>query len=325
METRKIQITGKSTYIVTLPKKWAIKSGMEAGTLVNMSYQEDGSLIIIPPKKSEKAFVVKKLSMKGSLEELKRQIIDTYILGGYSVLEVKIDGVPEAKKEVKDLCRNLIGFEIVGGKGSKILIQDFLDMDEFTIEAGLKRMASLIFFMFNELLEALRLEDYEALKGVVEKDIDVDTMFFLLSKLYISRLNLKKVSKNDNLNLIEAFYYRCVAENLKRIGVQVVKVAQIFEREKFLDSEKYSAEGKEKFQELGELTQQLVSDSVRAFRLSDFQLAKDTFNEINTFEKQFFALKSLEEVPSCGVLDSFDRIKDYAGNIAEFTLDLSQL
>jgi phosphate uptake regulator len=319
METRKIQITGKSTYIVTLPKKWAIKSGMEAGALVNISYQEDGSLMIIPPKKSKNASVVKKLSMKGNLEELKTQIIGAYILGGYSVLEVKVEGLPEAKKEVKELCRNLIGFEIVGGKSSKILIQDFLDMDEFTIEAGLKRMASLVFFMFNELLEALQLENPETLKGVVEKDADVDTMFYLLSKLYISRLNLKKVSKNDNLSLIDAFYYRCVAENLKRIGAQLAKVAQSFEREKF------SAEGMEKFQELGCLTQQLVSDSVRAFRLSDLQLAKNALNEKNEFEKQFFALKNLEKLPLFEILDSFDRIKDYAGNIAEFTIDLSQL
>jgi phosphate uptake regulator len=49
METRKVQVTGKSTYIVTLPKRWAVDSGLVAGSLVRVSYQDDGSIAIIPP------------------------------------------------------------------------------------------------------------------------------------------------------------------------------------------------------------------------------------------------------------------------------------
>jgi len=46
MDTRKVQVTGKSTYIVTLPKKWAVDSGLVAGSLVRISYQDDGSIAI---------------------------------------------------------------------------------------------------------------------------------------------------------------------------------------------------------------------------------------------------------------------------------------
>jgi len=80
MDMRKVQLTGKSTYIVTLPKKWAISSGLVAGSLLTVSYQDDGSLVITPPF-CETASPKKRLRFDGSLDELKRDIIGSYIMG----------------------------------------------------------------------------------------------------------------------------------------------------------------------------------------------------------------------------------------------------
>jgi phosphate uptake regulator len=35
-EARKVQITGKSTYMITLPKKWALDVGLQPGSLVSL-------------------------------------------------------------------------------------------------------------------------------------------------------------------------------------------------------------------------------------------------------------------------------------------------
>ncbi len=121
----------------------------------------------------------------------------------------------EVKNEIRELCKVLIGFEIVEADSSRILIQDILDTDEFTIEAGFKRMSSLVFLMFNDLLDSLRAADPEIIRDIISRDEDVDKIFFLLSKLFTSRLNLKKASKNDRLSLIEAFYYRLAASELE--------------------------------------------------------------------------------------------------------------
>ena len=34
MDTRKVQRTGKSTFIVSLPKSWATKNGISAGSII---------------------------------------------------------------------------------------------------------------------------------------------------------------------------------------------------------------------------------------------------------------------------------------------------
>ncbi len=47
-ETRKIQFTGKSTYIVSLPKKWINDLGLKQGDQVSVGRQGISGLKIIP-------------------------------------------------------------------------------------------------------------------------------------------------------------------------------------------------------------------------------------------------------------------------------------
>lgn len=41
-------MTGKSTYIVSLPKKWVEEVGMERGETVTILQQNDKSLLVVP-------------------------------------------------------------------------------------------------------------------------------------------------------------------------------------------------------------------------------------------------------------------------------------
>ncbi|WP_440946409.1 PhoU domain-containing protein [Methanosarcina sp. T3] len=320
METRKVQITGKSTYILTLPKKWVTKSVLGAGSSVGLSYQEDGSLVI-SPLTLRKSTASRRLVMKESVDELKRNIIGAYIMGSCQFLEISgIEGRQEIKNEIKELCKVLIGYEIVEVGDSRILIQDILDMDEFTIEAGFKRMSSLVFLMFNDLLEILKARDPEAIRDIRRRDEDVNKIFFLLSKLIVSRLNLNKTSKNDRLRLIEAFYYRLAACELERIGSLIVKIAHNLERTSF------SGEETEKLLEFGLFTRLFVQDSVNSLRLLDTELANNLLQEKENFGAELLVLNRSATEPTLDIItDSFSRIKDYARNIAKLTIDLSQL
>jgi phosphate uptake regulator len=47
-ETRKVQFTGKSTFIISLPKKWVDKVKLEQGERVQVVEQNDLSLLILP-------------------------------------------------------------------------------------------------------------------------------------------------------------------------------------------------------------------------------------------------------------------------------------
>ncbi len=55
METRKVQVTGKSTYVVSLPKKWVTSVQLRNGDSIALIPMPDGTMLINPKlKKTEK-------------------------------------------------------------------------------------------------------------------------------------------------------------------------------------------------------------------------------------------------------------------------------
>ena len=49
-ETRKLQITGGSTYIVSLPKKWVTEMALEKGSSLTLVRKPNGTLRITPER-----------------------------------------------------------------------------------------------------------------------------------------------------------------------------------------------------------------------------------------------------------------------------------
>ncbi len=328
METRKVQVTGKSTYIVTLPKKWAIDSGLVAGSLVKVSYQGDGSLVIIPPAHEPdprmKRLKLDNASVDGravkSMDAITRDVIGAYVMG-YQSIEIHANHIPkEVKKTVKNTCQNLIGVEVVEEIDTRIVIQDLLATGEFTIGTGLKRVSSLVVLMLDGVINYLRTEDGEYLREVISRDDEVDQMYLLVSKQFINRLNLGRILKIDELSLIESFYYRLAAGNLERIGDHAVKIADTF-------SHTGAPDAALSIRESVKVSQNLVSSSIESLRKSDVSLANEVLAG-NDMAKERLS-KSMAATTAISspeiVFDSLSRIGDYAANIAELAIDLSQL
>ena len=58
-ETRKVQFTGGSTYIISLPKRWISENQVKKGSFIKLRTEEGGLLTIVPPE-----FEVQKSWMK---------------------------------------------------------------------------------------------------------------------------------------------------------------------------------------------------------------------------------------------------------------------
>ncbi len=320
MDTRKVQMTGKSTFIVTLPKRWAVASGLAAGSMVSISYRDDGAIVVTPPGYKAPTRV-KKLKYDEQIDELRRNIIGAYVIGGYQFIEIRGSYIPQKiKKEIRGMCHNLIGIEVIEETDDKVVIQDLLDTDEFTLEKGFKRMSSLVYLMLNDVINVLKVKDSGLLNEIIARDDDVDRMYMLVSKQYINRLDPNRVSKRDELNLIESFYYRLAAQNIERIGDHAAKIAG------HLDPAGIPEDVLIQVMELGKVSQGLVTHSVESFRQSDTDLANKVLIEKKSLGRMVSEIDQTLAAPSIEIiLDSFNRISDYAANIAELTIDLSQL
>lgn len=328
MEARKVQITGKSTYMVTLPKKWAVGVGLQPGSLLSITYRDDGTLLLTPPM--TQPFVSRKtLNIDGDMTELKMDIIGAYVMG-HQFIDLHASRIPqEIRKEVKVLCKNLIGSEIVEETENKIVIYDLLNPGEFTIEKGLKRIYALVSGMLKDMIAAFNVKSRdEILSDIVARDEEVDRVYLLILKQFIRRLKAGWISKEDQLNLVEAFHYHLAADNLERIGDHTVKIANTL---RSIDIDNGIPQDIIiRLVEVGKNSLNCVDKNVIALRNMDAGLASRVLSANARIKKDIAEINRLiiatpHALPLGIITDSISRIGDYAENIAELAIDLRQL
>ena len=91
-ETRKIQFTGKSSYIVSLPKQWIMELGLKQGDQIRMIRKGSSTLELYPPKyesriqKKEDATI--EIDAEEEASSIVRKLISLYFLG-FKTINVK--------------------------------------------------------------------------------------------------------------------------------------------------------------------------------------------------------------------------------------------
>ena len=82
-ETRKIQFTGKSTYIVSLPKKWVGDLGLKKGDQILVQRKGTSSLQIVPYNtrtKRESEIATLEIDPEEQPSSVERKLIALYFL-----------------------------------------------------------------------------------------------------------------------------------------------------------------------------------------------------------------------------------------------------
>ena len=83
-EQRKLQVTGGSTYILSLPKEWVTRNQLKKGSLIVLREEEDGSIALFPSKlekqeKKDEAFI--RVSANDNPDAVMRKVISAYLVG----------------------------------------------------------------------------------------------------------------------------------------------------------------------------------------------------------------------------------------------------
>ena len=91
-ETRKIQFTGKSSYIVSLPKQWIFEMGLKQGDQVTVVRQGTSTLQIVPSKRHTKIVNTDDATIEIDSDDegssIVRKLVSLYLLG-FSTINVK--------------------------------------------------------------------------------------------------------------------------------------------------------------------------------------------------------------------------------------------
>jgi antitoxin component of MazEF toxin-antitoxin module len=116
---RRVQRTGRGSYITCLPKDWVQEVGIEKGSEIAFKVQDDSSLILVPRKIMEGRKETEKPELKeywiyvdpkDDPQSIRRKIISLYVVSADLIhVRFKDDEIdPTIKKAINDLVKNTL-------------------------------------------------------------------------------------------------------------------------------------------------------------------------------------------------------------------------
>src|SRR6056297_753060 len=225
METRKVQVTGGSTYTVSLPKEWATSNGVEAGSTVEF-YPEDGALLLTPRRESG--------HQEGTMDvtditddQLTRAVMTMYV-SGFDLIRLTADRVTtDQRRAIRDATQNLVGVEVLSETTDSVVIQDLLDSAELSIVNAVSRMRLIAESMLEDAVTAIVEDDDDIAHDVIQRDDDVDRLFLVVSRIFRATLRSPTAAESLGVTREDCFDYHSSARQLERVADHAVKMSKL--------------------------------------------------------------------------------------------------
>lgn len=334
-ETRKIQFTGKSSYIVSLPKQWVMDMGLKRGDQIRIVRHGSSALQIYPPQYHTKSIQTEDATIEIDIEEetssITRKLISLYFLGFKTVNVKPKEGrlKPVQRTAVKDAVRRmLMGTEIISDSSSGITIQVLVNLLELSVDGAFKRMIHLAKSMLNDAILAQKEQNFDLAQEVINTDDEVDRFgFYIIRQLKIAIQNEHMLKEMGFSNARNCLGYRLFVKNIERTGDHAALIAQdLLEFKKGIKKEIIT-----KIQDMNEFAISVLDDACLALFKEDYAQAEKTVkktNEITRYEKKIFdatkSLKDDEEIYRIRrMTENIRRISEYASDIAEIVLNIN--
>ena len=323
METRKVQKTGKSTLIVSLPKKWANENAILSGSLLFISQNQNGDLLLSSDKSEPDQIVKLDIGSKCGAP-LIRDVIACYI-AGYKTIEISSHQLTAMqKRDLHTIVNKLIGPEILEETINKVVIHDLLSEEVLPADRALKRMKNVARSMIQDALSSLIKRNKELAMDVIQRDDDVDRLNLLIARQFNDILRSGSI-KQETHSPISAFNYMQAATNLERMADHASKIAEMSS----LNDYELPAEMTEELSRLSSIFTTLIDDSISVVLKPDNEKANQLIDKTKEIKKQSMIMTSSfwekdddEMLIRLVVASSMERMLDHIINIAELSINL---
>jgi len=328
VEARKLQMTGGSTYLVTLPKRWVKDTNLKVGDVIFFTRTPDGGLYLQarPGARPGPKKMVLSVESSERRQHLLRRLIGAYIAGN-DLLEIDFKGrdAPEIRKVIREFARMVIGPEILEETKNSIMIQDLSDLAQFSQEKCLRRMYLTIRMMHEEAMIALRDMNESLAKDVIARDDDIDRLYWMVAKQFNLMLSDASLAAKQGIDMGTSSSYRQAARVLERIGDHAHRIAMSvsFLNKKvdprFMDT--LNAASLQALNIFDKAFSSLLSGDVE-----DANSAIDAISDLNkTLDKVSENLRTMKGrgiFALAGVVDSIGRTAHYSADLGEIAINL---
>jgi len=333
-EVRKLQVTGGSTYILSLPKEWITKTGLKKGSHLNLEMQNNGCILLIPEglEKTEKpSEAIIKISPNEVPDFVIREIVSAYLVG-YNViyLRAKNGRLDLAQRNIiKDFTRKmLVGTEVIADSPSEVIMKVLLSYPELSVQSVLRRMCIISASMHKDAIKALKELNRELAQEVIAMDDEVDRFSLYIIRQLKAAVEDERIIKEIGLTARrDCLGYRLITKIVERTADHAVEIAEnVLMLKKPLETELY-----EQIEAMSVSATTIFDEAMETLFKKDFQLA----NNIVQKAKQAASLRKelmktilkrtdIGEVSCLSlIIESITRAVQYASDIAEIVLNLN--
>lgn len=283
LESRKIQKVGKSTLSVSLPKAWIKLIGVKQGDIVYLDQRKDGSLRIFLEedenlvKEKPQEFLINYDQVK-EIKFIERLIVGSYLMGK-DLIKITSSTRLDSKQteEIRNIVQKIAGLNIIGVSKKEVIIQCFIDPLNFDVHSVMQQLTDITSTMLNEAMEALSKFDSELANDVIKREFEVDSIYWLLTRLILSIARSRTLQKK--MGLSETFKptgLRLATRSLLRIARHSMLIAKIALKL----SEKKDVNKKEinVISYLNRMTKKVFHKAVDSFLSRDMISANDVLN-----------------------------------------------
>ncbi len=323
METRKVQLSGGTTYTISLPKSWAEEQGIESGSLVSIHPNGDGSLLVdvLNEAETDERSAVIDISVTDS-DALQQQLTALYTVGYDAVtLQDRNGHSIDRQQTVESAIDGLSGFELLEATETRIQLRNLIDATNIDVQKSAIRMRLVVLSMHTDALTAIADDDAELARRVITRDSEVDKLFAMVTRHFRrSLLDLREVEKlNHSRERLFEYYYVC--RQFERVADHAVKMAQFV----IEDDTTIPAQLSQRLSEYGETARSVLNMSADVVLTDgDIEMAHRSLSErdelvaaLDSEDKNMYGHDEPDVAYTMGLLlDSIRRSAEYGANIA---------
>jgi phosphate uptake regulator len=327
-----VQLTGGSTYIISLPKKWINQNQLKKGSFIKLREEEGGLLTIVAPdltveKRLDEAAI--RVSPNDSTEMIARKIVSCY-LEGYNSIYIKTDKQQLSAKQRHDMkifvrCM-LVGTEIVTDTSSQLTLRVLLSYPELTVKSALKRMSTITTSMHKDAILALKTRDSLLAKEVMSTDNEVDRFNLYVIRLLKTAIQNPRITKEIGLvDGKDCLDYRLVIKSVERTADHAVNIAENVLALKHDLNDEIT----EKIEKMSTIAINMFDTAIESLFRQDYKAAEsiiESLKETITLEREAVVSSQMdvEDVANLRlIIESVRRTAEYACDIAEIVLNLT--
>ncbi len=346
---RRVQCTGRGSYIISLPKEWVEDIGLKRGSEIAFNIQPDQTLALVPRKIMEKEgredgnkpkeYYIN-IDPKEPPQSTLRMIRALYAIGA-DIIRIHFKNTPDStknKNEIKNLARDhFLGSEIIEETTDEITLQILIKHSEFPIEKAVRRMAIVALAANRDAIAAFKDRSNILFDSVISAHNDVNRL-----GLYIVRQLKHGIERNLYRELgfrtpKEFLLYRIAVNDIESISQNAMNIIsnlrtlqKLIENETLFIKDPVDEEIYNQLVFFSTQAHQLYDDSIKALFKRDYKDAEKLISKRESLiplENELIMLMSSKKLdPNIVsvlrlIFDSSRRIMDYSRNMAELTLN----